>query len=254
MTWKEFIQPIKKSQLASGSQEKILILIFESAGYINKKEDGISEETVKKWICGTRNCNAFSYFPEGKLTNPEGVYKFFRRRSADKLQKLQQIFCKEKDDSSPIDCKTKDMDVFCWSLVNQFLDLLGLQRLDMPALEAGQNSEVNFSIVENEIDRNADGEQSSIAFQKEALYQEEDGIGFPDECRICRYCQNWSGNVINAFKSIDKEYGECKVLGKKVLAESGINCVEFKEDYSKAALYCMTHKPLEKGILEAFRK
>lgn len=107
------------------------------------------------------------------------------------------------------------MDIFCWSLVNQFLDLLEFQRLDMPALEAGQNSEVNFSIVENEIDRNADGEQSPIAFQKEALYQAEDGIDFPDECRICCCCQNWSGNVFNAFKSIDKEYGKCKVSGKK---------------------------------------
>lgn len=47
-------------------------------------------------------------------------FRFFRGRPQNKLMRLQEILSEKIDDNSPIDCTTKDMDRFCWGLVNQF--------------------------------------------------------------------------------------------------------------------------------------
>lgn len=158
MTWSIFTNAIKESELGSGTPAQILIALFKRAGYCNKKEDGISEETAQSWISGKRNCKVYSYFPEGEISNPEEVYNFFRKRPEDKLEKLQEMFCEEKGVSDPVDCETKDMDRFCWSLVNQFLDLLGFQRLELPASDILQEN--SGGIAEDEIDENADAGQN----------------------------------------------------------------------------------------------
>ncbi len=165
MTWGIFANAIKESGLESGTPAQILIALFKNAGYIPRTEDGISQSTAKKWIDGTRNCKASHYFPDNKLTNPEEAYKFFRRRPDNMVKNLQQIFRTEKDDDSPIDCETKDMDRFCWSLVNQFLDLLGFQRLELPASDIRQEN--IGGIVEDEINRNVDNGQDPASSSKE---------------------------------------------------------------------------------------
>lgn len=259
MEWKTFLNAIKNSKITTGTQSQILVLLFKSAGYINSKENGISEDTARKWIQGDRNCNVLSYFPDGELTNPEGVYKFFKERPLDKLKKLQEIFCNEKDDSSPINCATENMETFCWSLVNQFLDLLGLQRMDMPAKDTSPNIETIFDTVENEIsedeiNENVIDEQSLTTYKEETLLQEEAQgaqIAIPKDCRICLCCQNWNGNVQAAYKNINEEYGECKAFGKEVLAINGIDCAKFKENYSRATNYRLFKRA---GILEWYGK
>ena len=264
MEWKTFLNAIKKSKLASGTRSQILVLLFKNAGYIHLKEDGISDETARKWIQGDRNCTVLSYFPDGELTCPEGVYKFLKNRPLNRLKELQEIFCNEKDDSSPIDCTTEDMEIFCWSLVNQFLDLLGLQRMDMPAKDTSPNIEIIFDTVENEtseneisedkINENVIGEQSLTTYKEETLLQEEAQvaqIAIPENCRICLCCQNWNGNVQAAYKNIDEEYGECKAFGKEVLAINGIDCAKFKENYSRATNYRLFKRA---GILEWYGK
>ncbi len=243
MTLNTFTRAIEESELENGTQAQILISLFNSSGYIRKSEVGISESAAKKWIDGTRNCKASIYFPDNKLVNPEGAYKFFRSRPEGKLKKLQQIFIKVNDVDSPIDCETNDMDRFCWSVVNQFLDLLKFQRIDMPTLKIFSN------INEEEIDGNIDIEQSPIIFQKEPLLKENPQcinagaqISIPQSCRVCFCCRNWNGDSKTLTGDIGDKYGECKALGKRVLASDGIGCDKFKENYNKITLYDIYRK------------
>lgn len=73
-----------------------------------------------------------SLFPDNKLNDAQALFRFFRQRPESKLKKVQSVFKEMADTNSSIDIETDDMDIFCWSLVNQFVDLLGFQRLDIP--------------------------------------------------------------------------------------------------------------------------
>lgn len=160
MTWGTFANSIKKAELFSGTPAQIIIALFKSAGYFIKPDKSLNEGTVNKWIAGERKCKVSSYFPEGELGNSQEAYKFFRNRPDDKLKELQKIFREKKDSDSPIDCETKNLDRFCWSLVNQFIDILGFQRLDMPLEDNADN-------IEDDIDNDNDADQSRITLPKE---------------------------------------------------------------------------------------
>ena len=150
MTWGIFMNAIKEAELVNGTREQILVALFKNAG----REKEFSEQAARKWISGDRNCKVSSYFSNGTITNQEGAYRFFRRRPEDKLKKLQQIFRSKKGVNSPIDCETENMDRFCWSLVNQFLDLLGFQRLELPDSDILQEN--SGGVAEDKVDGNAD--------------------------------------------------------------------------------------------------
>lgn len=129
MTWKDFIVPIRKSGIFGDASYKILLELFEQAG---SKID-ISDVTAKSWLSGNRNCKATTYFPTGKI-DTKNLFRYFRNRPDSKLKQLQQMFQPKENvaPDSPIDVKTDDMDILCWSLVNQFLDLLKFERVDIP--------------------------------------------------------------------------------------------------------------------------
>ena len=244
MTWDTFTKAIEESELESGTQAQILLKLFKRAGVTIKKEDTISESTAKKWINGTRKCKVSTYFPDEEYVQKQELYHFFRRRPQNKIEKLQQILCKEIDENSPIDCITKDMDKFCWGLVNQFLDLLGFQRIDMPASDLPSDHEFNPDDIDNEIDENVIVEQSSDTSQNEIIYQRDlqsinqgAQIAIPQECKICLCCEFWRGDAEAAYKNIDNEYGECNVFAKRVLAADGVGCGKFKGNYGKIMRY-----------------
>lgn len=139
MTWNTFTKAIEESGIENGNQAQILVKLFKRAGCINKKEENITESAANTWIKRIRNCKEFSYFPDKEMVKTQEVYNFFRRRPENKLKKLQEIFCEKRSDDSPVDCETKDMDVFCFSLVNQFLDLLKLEREDFSSFFHKEN-------------------------------------------------------------------------------------------------------------------
>lgn len=240
MTWKTFAYSIKKSELMDRAPAKIVIALFESAEYIPNGEDGLTEYAVRKWFYDDKRCHGLKYFPNGKLENPQGVYKFFRNRPISKLEKLQEILREVKDNDSPIDCETEDMDRFCWSLVNQFLDMLGFVRLDMPATEMTLKNIADT--IEDKNSSNAD--QSPITSSKEDTRQENvqhknagAQISIPHDCRVCFCCKYWKGGVEVIRNDIAEEYGECKVFGEKVLCTDGIDCDTFRESYGRITLY-----------------
>lgn len=243
MTWDTFTKAIEESELVSGTPAKILIKLFDRAGYINRKENGISESTAKKWIDGSRHCKVTSYFPDEENVQTQELYYFFKRRPQNKLEKLQQILSKEIDDNSPIDCTTKDMDRFCWGLVNQILDLLGFQRIDLPAQDLSIDPEIFTNTTENEISGNAVIEQDSNTFQSEIISQGDPQpiigsaeFAIPQECKVCLCCVFWRGDEEAAYKNIDNEYGECNALAKRVLA-ADCACDKFKEKLATVMVY-----------------
>lgn len=119
---------------------KILLELFDQAG----SAYAISDSTAKSWLSGNRNCKASTHFPAGKI-DADSLFRYFRKRPDVKLKQLQQIFRTKANNEldSPIDTETDDLNVFCWSLVNQFLDLLGFQRVDItdsPALPSNESA------------------------------------------------------------------------------------------------------------------
>lgn len=243
MTWNTFTKAIKDSKLENGTRAQILIKLFKSAGYITQKEDGISVSAAQTWINGRRNCKVSAYFPDEENVQKQELYHFFRRRSQDKLENLQKILSKEIDDNSPIDCKTKDMDRFCWGLVNQFLDLLGFQRIDLPVSDLPTAPELITNTLEKENGKNVVIEQDPntsqngiIAYENPLPINGSAKIAIPQECKICLCCVFWRGDAEAAYKNNDEEYGECNALAKRVLA-ANVACPKFKENYAKIMRY-----------------
>ncbi len=192
MTRKKFLDAIIKSEIAQDTPAQVLKTLFQRAGYYTTKDEGISEKAFESWIDGERRCRPLKYFPEGKISDPRDIYYYFRRREEKKLAKLQEIFRKENDSSSPIDCTTKDLDRFCWSLVNQFSDLFGLERLDFPASDRTQEN--IGGMVEVEVSRSAGAGQNSDVASKN-LRCAEKGSSLED---VDRLPEDHNKNVINS--------------------------------------------------------
>lgn len=180
MTWKIFIDSIKEANLINYSEPRMLIELFKSAGYNCDKD--ISESTAKAWINGKRNCKVSRYFTDGKLNNEKGVVNFFRKRPERELKELQKIFREKRDADSPIDLETDDMDIFCYSLLNQFLDLLGFERVDMPVTDEKMDNKINgdeqtLSYQNISTNKNKVKKQESIApasKEKKSISQNEE--------------------------------------------------------------------------------
>lgn len=191
MTWKTFIDVIRSSLITNDVPFKIVINLF-NAGKCRKE---FSESTANSWYYGTRNCNANRYFPDGNV-DYNGLFNFFRKRPDAKVRKLQQEFYTKIDADSPIDVDTPDMDVFCWSLTNQVLDLLGFQRVDIPS---GSNSTENDLVVSSPemvgVGNEAVGQSQTPATDDDSGAQ----LHIEDKYKCCRFCVNWNGTMQSKF-------------------------------------------------------
>lgn len=130
MTWRIFARTISNTKFVNYSQWKIILCLFQEAGV--KKEEEPLEKTIRSWLEGRRNCNGARYFPSCKINNKK-VFQFFRKMPEETLKELQRNFKTTEDFNTPIDVNTDNLDQFCWSLVNQLLDLLGFPIVDNPA-------------------------------------------------------------------------------------------------------------------------
>lgn len=177
MNWKDYIKSIQDSGIVEGSLESILTNLFNIAG----GGGVLPASTVKSWLYNRRNCKSSTYFPKGTINN-DAVFGFFRSRPSDKLYNLQKTFKKQMipDSGSPIDVKTKDLDTFCWSLVNQFLDLLKFERIDIPQAKS------------------------------DTIREERDLA--PHNHKCCLYCIHWNGNKSIVGVSVIPTDGNCIVM------------------------------------------
>lgn len=129
MTWRIFARTICDSKFINCKQWEIIFFLFQAAGVKEGKKP--LEKTIRSWLENRRNCNGKHYFNGNKIDNIK-VFQFFRKIPEEKLWGIQNEFKKNIDASSPIDVNTDNLDLFCWSLLNQFLDLLGFLRVDIP--------------------------------------------------------------------------------------------------------------------------
>lgn len=127
------------------------------AGYAT----GLAEPTVRSWLTEKRNCDGRRYFPS-QIIDSKKVFTFFRNRPTNKLRNLQKSFQGKIDASDSVDVNTKNLDIFCWSLVNQFLDLLKFERVDIPQLRG--------DVINKGIEL------------------------FPHDYKCCLYCIHWKGD------------------------------------------------------------
>ncbi|MBD5149616.1 MAG: hypothetical protein HDT18_04435 [Oscillibacter sp.] len=174
MNWKDYTKSIQKSGMVDGSLAAILTNLFKVAECIEIP----SLDAVRSWLYGRRNCKSSTYFPAGTI-NTNSVFHYFRKRSSDNLYNLQAIFKEQivSDSDTPIDIKTRDLDIFCWTLVNQFLDLLKFERVDIP------HPKEDTSIPGKEL--------------------------FPYNQKCCVYCIHWDGNRSIIGASMIPTEGTC---------------------------------------------
>lgn len=129
MTWRIFARTICDTKFINRKQCEIILDLFRAAGVEKKKEP--LEKTIRSWLENRRKCKGKHYFDDDEIDNME-VFRFFRKIPEEALRDLQKRFQTNVDESSPIDVNTDNLDLFCWSLLNQFLNLLGFHQADIP--------------------------------------------------------------------------------------------------------------------------
>lgn len=162
MTWKAYIDPIRLI-LINKAKPKIIMELFETAA---GRAMEFGESATKRWYYGEKNCDSYKWFPKGEFDkeNLKNLYDIFRNRPDNKLEKLQQEFRKTTDRNGPIDLETNDMDIFCWSLVNQFLDLLGFQMIDITEILPDKKTISGNQTSDNEKTTSAEGKATGPEF------------------------------------------------------------------------------------------
>ncbi len=241
MTWKDFITPIQKSKISGDVSSKILIDLFDSAGSKNE----VSLSAAKSWLSRKRNCKTSTYFPSGKV-DAKSLFGYFRYRPDDKLERLQQMFRDETnlDADSPIDVDTNDIDTFCWSHVNQFLDLHGLRRVDVPHTDTP--SEATFAETSRLLnDRSADISEDATPDHAQgtpSVLSSIDRTDVPvernrsirsmilphsDDC--CYYCVYWEGNRQTFGAYMTATYGFCLKYNRQKQLSSDLPCKDYKK-------------------------
>lgn len=135
MTFREYIEALYSTGLFGKNKAKIGATLFDKAG----SSRSVSEEAVKTWMRGSRNCNIGMYFPNGIKEETKFIAHF---KSVTKVpgswKKIQDAFRQMKQDEYfCIDLETEDPDVFFWSLLNQFQRIFRLPESERDGREQG---------------------------------------------------------------------------------------------------------------------
>ena len=128
---------------------------------------GFTEEAAKSWISGERNCQTSRYFPEGRIKNELAVFKYFRNRSANSLKVLRDTFRQVNGDGI-IKCDIDNDDTFCWSILNQFLALLGFPLSEEPVWETDTPVERASETMVSDTSNNERSEDKSFLFDSKS--------------------------------------------------------------------------------------
>lgn len=253
MKWKDFITPIYESKITIKVSWMILSDLFIAAGC--KCE--FSDSAVRSWLSGRRKCKVSTYFPDNEV-NIKEVYSYFRRRPDSNLKQLQELFQKKtsSNSDSPINLDTEDLDVFCWSLVNQFLDLLGFQRIDIPhATPSGEKTAEDSHALDSQTTK----AESDVSVSKQDTEQLEvgtipnevtasdlspnGGVAIPIEGRhsirssilphsdsdCCYHCVYWDGDRETVWAYMNATYGPCRKYSRKEQLSSDPACKDYKK-------------------------
>lgn len=203
----------------------------------------LAEPTVRKWLSGERNCKSSKYFPRKGVDN-EKVFTFFKNRPKEKLLELQRLFGEIADASSPIDVTTHDLDAFCWSLVNQFLDLLGFQRVDIPRTDTSSEStfaEAHQLRSKQDVDisdRTTPAQVHDIPCSLSLIDTTAVSVGrkpsirskiLPHSDDCCYNCVYWKGNRQTFGAYTTETYGPCLKRNRQEQLSSDLPCKDYKK-------------------------
>ncbi len=239
MTWKTFTNTICKAEIDSDVAYRIIQKLFSEAGSTTE----FSEQAARKWLNEKRNCKVDSYFPDNVRINYNGLFCFFRNRPTEKLKNLQELFCSTKESGDAVDVNTDDVDTFCLSLVNQFLDLLRLQRIDASNVETLSQSEpVKFNRLpdckKEDVSSGADSDQ--LLESSGDLTTIDDAniprVGkhtirsmlLPNSEECCYHCEYWVGDREHFASYKVPTYGHCIKRGWREQISSDLPCVDYK--------------------------
>lgn len=259
MDWDIFSKTIAKSGIDDKTPWKIVSKLFKEAGCIKDP----SSSTIAAWIQKRRRCSSRRYFPNERI-DTKRVFNFFRKRDEEKLAALRESFIEVKGIGSPIDVD-HSLDVFCWSLVNQFLDLLRFQRIDVPYIDTTSET---VSIESNQLHSVQKGDTLPDVTQehlKEIPYslppmdcpdsskevkQSIRSLMLPNSGDCCYNCTYWTGTR-NPFRIQETAiYGPCIKYGRREQLSSDFPCREYKrlqesffKQYARYLLQCKKPDP-----------
>ena len=70
-------------------------------------------------------------------------------------------------------------------------------------------------------------------------------LTIPKSCKVCLCCDNWKGNVCNAYKSSGGVEGKCIMYNKNTLSVDGRSCERFCPNYGRITQYNFLQPMLE---------
>lgn len=226
MLLREYINTLHK--FIGSSRPQIVIELFEEAG---ANHSPIPLETAKSWLKpegkSHRKCRTQDYFPDGKL-NEDRLINYLQSNIDTSWRKLQELFCPINKEGI-VNVNTDKAEVFYWSLLNQFKNILKLPLFESDIRNATDGT---FSSPE---DATCEDTSSNI-IDAENITE----IVISQEYKMCYYCENWKGNTWDSSKTFNGTYGRCIKYGKDVLSKSQINCNEFLPNYGRIAKSTLT--------------
>lgn len=218
MTWRKFAKAIRDAQITKDVPWRIIDDLFKAAGYT----EGLLEPTVRSWLKEKRNCDGRRYFPNKEIETKE-VFDFFRKSSEKKLQNLQKIFREETDPDSPINVETNNLDIFCWSLVNQFLDLLGFQCVGIPESALSAKEPESVPSVEEPVNAPSVKDKKTAKRFVKSLFLPHS----TDDC--CYHCAYWVGDRTTFGAYTTETYGFCRKYNRQEQLSSDLACKDHKK-------------------------
>lgn len=123
MTYGDFIKVLYDTGLFGKNKARFARALFLAA---HTSDQDASEDSVKKWLYGTRNCDTGKYFNDGKVDEKSFIrYLEQATRDPGSWRILQKAFSSQSASELEatdfrVDVETDDPKVFYWSLLNQF--------------------------------------------------------------------------------------------------------------------------------------
>lgn len=143
MTFGDLIKEFNNSKRTNGKKVfsfnriEIGYRLLEAAGILEKK---IEIESVGKWIDRKVPDNISSYFPNGRINKTE-VVKYFQDNINNNWQVVQKNLSL-RNDSDRFNCSNEDPGVFYQSLLDEFVESLGLPSSEKTANDIPMVNEV----------------------------------------------------------------------------------------------------------------
>ena len=99
-----------------------------------------------------------------------------------------------------------------------------------------------LSIIENCAKKTHENHTSDQCSLSELYTNSDDQLSIPNECKICLCCENWKGNMQDAYNNTFGTLGKCRLYSKKILSTEGTDCNGFMPAYGRVTHYQLMNK------------